>query len=128
MANVVILDLPANTTIMITGLTNAQGWSEQIIVVPAGGPALTWTGTGAQSNQVVGQYTMAPSAGPTQVKVQMQFDPGSGYQPSEVQSVPFSFPQGGLSGYVVGGQDGGGRGSGPAFWNTLVFIYYATGY
>ena len=127
MANgVVILDIPANATIQITGLTNSGFWTQQIIVEPAGGPALTWTGNGTQSNQVVGQYTMAPSAQPTQLKVQMQYNSGSGFQLSQVEFVPFTLP--GLSGFVVGGQDGGGRGAGPAFWNTVVFVYYAPGY
>ena len=127
MANgVVIVNIPANATVQITGFTNSGSWAQQIIVEPAGGPALTWTGNGAQSNKVVGQYTMAKSAKATQLKVQMQYNSGSGFQLSQVESVPFNMP--GLSGYVIGGQDGGGRPNGPAFWNTVVFVYYAPGY
>jgi hypothetical protein len=29
---------------------------------------------------------------------------------------------------VVGGQDGGSRRPGPAFWNTILFVYWAPDY
>ena len=123
----VVLDVPANATIQVTGITNSGGWKEQIEVGPAGGsPPAVWTSTGAQSNKVVGQLTIPKSAAPSQITVAMSYDSGSALQPSTIQSAPFSFQ--GLAGFVVGGQDGGGRPNGPAFWNTVVFIYYAVGY
>ncbi|HEX6085098.1 MAG TPA: hypothetical protein VF266_11270 [Thermoanaerobaculia bacterium] len=123
---IVILDLAVHGTIQITGITNSASWPQQITVEPSGGPAQTWTGTGMQSNSVVGQYTIPESATPTQLKIQMQYDSGSGFQPSQIEFREFQMP--GLSGFVVGGQDGGGRPNGPAYWNTIVFIYFAPPY
>ena len=123
---VIILDLAVHATIQITGITNSGSWPQQITVEPSGGPALVWTGTGAQSNSIVGQYTIPESSTPTQLKIQMEYDPGTGFQPSQIQFQAIDMP--GLGGFVVGGQDGGGRPNGPAYWNTVVFIYFAAGY
>lgn len=124
---VVILPLPQNSSIHITGFTNSGGWSQRIIVAPQVGPVSTWTSTGTQHNAVVGQVSLPPNPTPNlQIKVQMQFDPGGGFQMSSVQVWTYETP--GLAGYVIGGQDGGGRPSGPAFWNTLAFVYWAVGY
>ena len=123
---VIIVPVPQNTTVKVTGFTNSGGWTQQIVVTPLGAPASTWTSTGAQDNRVVGQISLAGSATATSITVQMQFNPGDGFQPSTVKAWASEAP--GLSGYVIGGQDGGGRPSGPAFWNTLVLIYWAVGY
>jgi hypothetical protein len=124
----VVLDFPPNATIRITAITNSGEWTQEIVLsTPDGSPLAAWTGTGGQSNKVVGQLTIPKSAAAAQIKVGMSYSSGSdGPQPSTILSAPFSFQ--GLSGFVVGGQDGGGRPNGPAFWNTMVFIYYAVGY
>jgi hypothetical protein len=124
---VVVVPLPMGSSVKVTGFVNTSGWAQQIIVAPTGGPALTWTGNGTMDNRVVGQVTLAPAkTSDQQLKVQMQYNPGGGYQLSDVRIWVFNEP--GLSGYVIGGQDGGGRPVGPAYWNTMVFVYWAVGY
>ena len=127
MSNSISLPLPANSHIMITGFTNTGGWGEQITIQPPGGQKLIWSSTGPASNKVVGQTSIGPFPQQgSQLTVAMAFNSGRGFQPSAVLADSFNIP--GMSGYVVGGQDGGGRPNGPAYWNTLVLIYWATGY
>ena len=127
MSNSISLPLPANSQIKITGFTNSGGWGEQITIQPPGGQKLTWSSTGPASNKVVGQTSIGPFPQQgSQLTVAMAFDSGHGFQPSAVLADSFNVP--GMSGYVIGGQDGGGRPKGPAYWNTLVLIYWAAGY
>jgi hypothetical protein len=131
MAGSISLPMPANSRIMITGFTNTGGWGEQItIAVTEPSPEQwTWGSTGPQNNHLVGQNTIGPFDNPeVPILVSMAYDDGSGrgYQPSSVEADTFNMD--GLSGYVVGGQDGGGRPNGDAYWNTLVLIYWAAGY
>jgi len=121
------IPLPANSTIRLTGITNSGGWGQQIAFETPDGKLYDWVGTGAQTNQVVGQMLIGPYSTPEQMlTVTMAYDAGSGYQPSQIQADSFNLD--GLSGYVVGGQDGGGRPSGDAYWNTILFVYWAYGY
>jgi hypothetical protein len=70
---------------------------------------------------------IGPYSTPEQMlTVTMNYDAGSGYQPSQIETDSFNMD--GLSGYVVGGQDAGGRPSGDAYWNTILFVYWAEGY
>jgi len=121
------IPLPANSTIRLTGITNSGGWGQQIAFETPDGKLYDWVGTGAQNNQVVGQMEIGPYSTPEQMlTVTMAYDAGSGYQPSTIQADSFNMD--GLSGYVAGGQDGGGRPSGNAYWNTILFVYWAYGY
>ena len=121
------IPLPANSTIRLTGITNSGGWGQQIAFETPDGKLYDWVGTGAQTNQVIGQMLIGPYSTPEQMlTVTMAYDAGSGYQPSQTQTDSFNID--GLSGYVVGGQDGGGRPSGDAYWNTILFVYWAYGY
>ena len=121
------IPLPANSTIRLTGITNSGWWGQQITFETPDGKQIQWTGTGGQNNQVVGQTEIGPYTTPEQMlTVTMANDPGNGYQPSQIQADSFNMD--GLSGYVVGGQDSGGRPSGDAYWNTILFVYWAYGY
>src|SRR2546421_8434060 len=114
MSGSITLPLPANSHIKLTGFTNTGGWGEQITIQPPGGQKLTWSSAGAANNKVIGQSSIGPF--PKQgepLTVTMAFNSGHGFQPSVVQVHAFNHP--GMSGFVVGGQDGGGRPHGPAF-------------
>ena len=91
---------------------------------------MQWTGTGAQSNQIIGTVTLPPYTGPgpmATIQISMEYNPGSGFQPSASQTDSYNFS--GLNGYVVGGQDGGGRKPGePAYHNTIAFVYFSPTY
>ena len=101
------IPLPANSTIRLTGITNSGGWGQQIAFETPDGKLYDWVGTGAQNNQVVGQMEIGPYSTPEQMlTVTMAYDGGNGYQPSTIQADSFNMD--GLSGYVVGGQDGAG--------------------
>src|SRR4051812_30803595 len=83
----VIVPLPPGATVKVTGFVNSGGWAQQIIVGVVGSSPATWTGTGVQDNHVVGQITLAQAKTPgTQLKIQMQYNPGNGYQPSDVRA------------------------------------------
>ena len=121
------IPLPANSTIRLTGMTNSGSWGQQINFETPDDKLYSWTGTGEQTNQVVGQMLIGPYSVPEQMlTVTMAYDAGKGYQPSQVQADAFNMD--GLSGYVVGGQDGGDRPSGDAYWNTILFVYWVYGY
>lgn len=120
--------LPGSSTIRITGITNSGWWTQQITITPPGGAPIVWQGTGGQSNTVIGQTIIGPfSTAEQELTVTMEYDmgDGTGFHPHDVETDVFNMP--GLSGYVVGGQDGGGR-TGPAYWNAVAFIYWAEGY
>jgi hypothetical protein len=127
---VVIVPVPVNTQIRITGLTNSGWWGQRIIVSPqwVQNGLQTWTGTGAQNNKIVGEITYPPCTDPNlaHLKIQMEYDSGGGFQLSQVETAQFQAM--GLGGIVVGGQDGGGRPHGPAFTNTVAFVYFAPKY
>ena len=121
------IPLPANSTIRLTGITNSGGWAQQIAFQTPDGKLYDWTGNGNQNNQVIGQMEIGPYSTSEQVlTVTMAYDAGSGYQPSQIETDSFNMD--GLAGYVVGGQDAGGRPSGDAYWNTILFVYWAEGY
>lgn len=122
------LNLPVNTTVHVVGMTNSGSWRQDIITdVTGGGFNLQfWPGLGFQSNQFVGQRTIPASPNPRQLVVQMLHDRGLGAQASDMRAIYFNL--GGLAGYIIGGQDSGGRPRGPAFWNTVAFVYFAFGY
>ena len=121
------IPLPANSTIRLTGFTNTGGWAEKISFVTPEGKEYDWSSNGSQTNAVVGQMTIGPYSSPEQMlTVTMAFNAGQGYQPSQIEADSYNMD--GLSGYVVGGQDGGGRPSGDAYWNTLLLVYWAEGY
>ena len=123
----VSVPLPTKANIKITGFTNTGGWGEQITITAPGAAPIVWTSNGAQDNHLVGQTKVAPlSQEGQQLNVAMAFNPGPGWKPSAVTIFAYNEP--GLSGYLIGGQDGGGRPSGPAYWNTLVLVYWAEGY
>src|SRR5262249_25110127 len=127
MSGKVTVPLPPNSTIQVSGFTNSGGWGQQITIQPPGQGLVTWTGSGGQSNHQVGQLTIPhQSQAENPLIVTMAYNPGSGWQPSDIRV--FAYELQGLAGYVVGGQDGGGRPSGPAYWNTVVFIYWCVGY
>lgn len=121
--------LPPNSTIRISGLTNSGSWTQQITVTPpGGGAAIVWQGTGGQGNQVIGQVVIGPyPTAEQELTISMAYDmgDGTGFHPHDVKTDVFNMA--GLSGYVIGGQDGGGR-VGPAYWNAIAFIYWAEGY
>jgi hypothetical protein len=125
MPNTVTISVPDNSSVKIDGFTNSASWTQQITVSPSCQASIVWTGTGAQDNKLVGQLTVPPGVNKT-VTIAMAFNSGSGFVPSAVVSTPFEAP--GIAGYVIGGQDAGGRPSGPASWNTVAFIYWAKGY
>jgi len=125
--NKIQVPLPANATIRVNGITNSGGWSQQIIFETPDKKVYTWQGTGNQNNQVIGQMEIGPyTTGGQVLNVAMNYDSGKGFQPSQVKVDSFNMD--GLSGYIVGGQDGGGRPSGDAYWNTILFVYWAEGY
>ena len=127
MANPLTFPLPASSTIKVTGFTNSGWWPQRIVLTLPNGQNVTWSGTGAQDNSVVGSIDLAPlpDADGT-IAIAMEYDAGQGFQPSAMGSVAYEMD--GLYGFVVGGQDAGGRGAGQAFWNTVVFVYWANGY
>src|SRR5262249_2309091 len=121
------IPLPANSNIRLTGLTNPGGWGEQIALTTPDGKPYLWSAKGIQNNRVIGQLDIGPySTAEQMLTVTMNYDPGTGVQPSQMETDAFNMV--GLAGYVVGGQDGGGRPSGPAFWNAILFVYWAPGY
>ena len=121
------IPLPGNSTIRLTGITNSGGWGQQIAFETPDGKLYDWTGSGDQNNTVVGQMEIGPySTAEQMLTVTMAYDAGSGYQPSQTETDSFNMD--GLSGYVVGGQDAGGRPAGNAYWNTILFVYWAYGY
>lgn len=129
-AGTVTLPVPANTTINVVGCTNA-GWVERMVVTSNGttppSPGWTWSSPGNAKNQVVGNGQILPTAGVTSLTVQMSYSSnGSTFLPSQVEAVGFQAP--GLAGFVVGGQDGGGRPNGPAYGNTVLWVYWTPGY
>jgi hypothetical protein len=89
------------------------------------GSPVEWTGTGEQDNKVIGQLTLAKSPQDRTLKVKMSYENG-GWKGSDVVVTFFELP--GLSCFTVGGQDGGGRPDGPAYWNTVLFVYWAKNY
>ncbi len=123
----VTLPLPTGTTVKVVGITNSAWWPQMIILETSSGQTVNWTGVGAQDNHLVGQVTLPPSpdTGET-LKVWMQYDAGEGWRTSAVKVDSYNMD--GLEGYVVGGQDGGGRPDGGAYWNTLALVYWAPGY
>ncbi|HZS48147.1 MAG TPA: hypothetical protein VFC63_23970 [Blastocatellia bacterium] len=128
MAGKVSVPLPPNSTIQVSGFTNSGGWGQQIAVKPPSGQQpVVWTGTGGQNNHLVGQITIPKqSQAQDPLEIAMSYNPGKGWQPSAIEIFSYEMP--GIKGYVIGGQDGGGRPNGPAFWNTVVFIYWCVGY
>ena len=121
------IPLPANSSIRLTGLTNSGGWGQQIAFTTPDGKLYDWTGTGNQNNTVIGQMNIGPYKTAEQMlTVTMSYDAGKGYQPSQIQ--PDRVNMDGLSGYIVGGQDAGGRPNGNAYWNTVLLVYWAYGY
>lgn len=127
--NTVTLQLPANSRIHLTGFVNTSGWWQQIDI-EVRGETITWRGGGPEEklSEVIGQRMLGAYGTAVEVKIRMSYDPpGGGVKPSEMRMAPFGFP--GLNGYVVGAQDAGGRVDGrPAFWNTILFVYWAEGY
>jgi len=127
MAGKVTVPLPPGSTIQISGFTNSGGWGQQIALEPPGGNLVVWTGTGNQNNHLVGQISIPQQKqAENPLVVAMSYDAGKGWQPSDIQI--FAYETSGIKGYVIGGQDGGGRPYGPAYWNTVVFIYWCVGY
>jgi hypothetical protein len=126
MSGSITLPLPANSHVKMTGFTNTGGWGEQITIQPPGGQKLTWSSTGPTNDKVIGQSNIGPFPKPNELVVTMAYNSGHGFQASAIEAHAFNHP--GLSGYVVGGQDGGGRPHGPAFTNTVLLVYWATGY
>jgi hypothetical protein len=121
------IPLPANSTIRLTGITNSGSWAQQIAFQTPDGKPVSWTGNGNQNNKVIGQLVIGPySTSGQMLTVTMAYNAGSGFQPSQIKTDSFNLD--GLSGYIVGGQDGGGRPSGDAYWNTILFVYWAYGY
>ena len=121
------IPLPANSTIRLTGLTNSGNWAQQIAFTTPDGKLYTWTGNGGQNNKVIGQMDIGPyKTAEGVLTVAMAYNAGNGFQPSQVETDSFNMD--GLAGYVVGGQDAGGRPSGDAYWNTILFVYWAYGY
>src|SRR5262252_9662124 len=107
------IPLPANSTIRLTGITNSGSWAQQIAFQTPDGKPFNWVGNGNQNNKVIGQLVIGPYSTPEQMlTVTMAYNAGSGFQPSQIETDSFNMD--GLSGYVVGGQDGGGRPSGDA--------------
>lgn len=125
--NSVTIPMPANSHIYITGFTNSGWWGQQITVQLPNAQPIVWTGSGAQSNDMVGQCEAGPFTQQEQeITISMAHDEGNGWVPSTAVAFAYNMP--GLSGYVIGGYDGGGRPSGPAFWNTVAFVYWAESY
>jgi hypothetical protein len=125
----VTIPVPENTHVSVVGITNSGSWAQRISVTPSWGGGVLWTGKGAQTNDVVGSTTFPPFSGrpDATITVTMAYDPGSGFQPSAVETDGFNLP--GLDGYVVGGQDGGGRRPNePAYHNTVAFVYFSPTY
>jgi len=121
------IPLPANSSIRLTGLTNSGGWGQQIAFTTPDGKPFLWSAKGVQNNMVIGQLVIGPYKTEGQLlTVTMHYDPGTGVQQSQMETDAFNMV--GLGGYVVGGQDGGGRPFGQAFWNTILFVYWAPGY
>ncbi|MFZ5989235.1 MAG: hypothetical protein ACOYWZ_19245 [Bacillota bacterium] len=118
--------VPSNSRVRIVGITNSGSWSQEIHVQPLGKEMINWMGTGSQVNNVVGTYVTDPSSEASSITVDMYYNDGSGKKPSNMVVTKFDAP--GLEGYVIGGQDAGGRPAGPAFWNTMALIYWAKGY
>ncbi|TWB52776.1 hypothetical protein [Nitrospirillum viridazoti] len=125
MYNTATFPVPDGTTIKINGFTNSAYWAQRIVIEVTGQAPITWNGTGAQNNKLVGQAVIPPGNG-RQVSITMSYDPGGGFAPSTVVKIPFDDPS--LTGFVIGGQDAGGRPNGPASWNTVAFVYWAKGY
>lgn len=126
----VTIPVPANTTIAIVGITNSGSWSQQIAVKPSWTGGATWTGRGLQTNQVVGTINLPPYTGPgpdATIQISMAYDAGGGFAPSAVETDSYNLS--GLDGYVIGGQDGGGRKpNAPAYHNTIAFVYFSPTY
>lgn len=124
----ITVELPANSRIFVTGMINTSGWRQQITVEPAGHAALVWNGGDGPEflNHVIGQVVLPRFATASQMTVRLAHDSGSGMRGSTIRRASFTLP--GLDGYVIGGQDSGGRPTGPAFWNTVVLIYWAKNY
>ncbi|HEX3550357.1 MAG TPA: hypothetical protein VHT53_08280 [Candidatus Elarobacter sp.] len=126
----ITIPVPANTTVGIVGITNSGGWSQQITVAPSWTGGATWTGTGNQANQIIGTMNLPPytGSGPdATIQISMAYNEGGGFVPSAVETDSFDLP--GLDGYVVGGQDGGGRKPDePAYHNTVAFVYFSPTY
>lgn len=125
------IPVPPHTAVRLSGFTNSGSWGQQIRILLPGGEPVVWESAGPQDNHLVGQYTMAPYAAESEnaiehLEIDMAYDDGSGWKPSEMQA--FSYGMKGLQGMVVGGQDAGGRPSGPAYHNTIVFLYFAPKY
>jgi hypothetical protein len=122
----ITIPIPSKSNIRITGLTNSSWWKQRITVTPKGQPQIEWIGTGEQINKVIGQCVLPAKPEESSIEVAMSFDRGKGWESPEIQKHYFELP--GLAGWVIGGQDAAGRPNGPAYWNTLVFIYWAKGY
>lgn len=126
----VTIPVPANTHVSIVGITNSGYWAQRISVTPSWTGGAQWTGTGGQTNKLVGSITLAPYTGPepvASIQIAMAYDPGGGFQPSAIETDSYNLA--GLDGYVVGGQDGGGRKpDAPAYHNTIAFVYFSPTY
>lgn len=114
------------TRVKIVGLANSGWWGERIRIELPSGEVLNWESSGTAENKVVGTVTVPPGTGSIKVTMFHQ-PPGEDWQPSSVKSFPFGGPAAGLNGVVVG-SEAGGRDMGPAYWNTLAFIYWAPNY
>lgn len=119
------LPLPTGATVKAVGITNSAWAPQSITMETSSGQRVSWTGVGAQDNHVVGQVTFpaSPDAGET-VKVWMQHDAGEGWRPSAIKVDRYGTD--GLTGYVVGGREGG-AGEAGAYWNTVVLLYWPSG-
>lgn len=116
------LSLPANSQIKVIGITNSGMWTQRIVV-----NGTKWTGTGSQNNNIVGTCVLEPDANTRSISIDMAYsENGNTFLPSAMILEPFSAP--GLEGYVVGGQDGGERSKGPAYWNTMTLVYWSKNY
>lgn len=125
----VSIPVPAKTSVSIVGITNSGGWSQQITVKPSWTGGATWTGRGNQTNQIIGSLTLPPftGSGPdAMIQISMAYDSGGGFHASQIETDSFNLP--GLDGYVIGGQDAGGRPHGPAYHNTVAFVYFSPTY
>jgi hypothetical protein len=125
----VTIPVPEKTHVSVVGITNSGGWSQRISVTPSWAGGVQWTGTGVQTNAVIGSTTFPPFTGrpDATITVTMAYDAGRGFQPSAVETYFFVLP--GLDGYVIGGQDGGGRRpDAPAYHNTIAFVYFSPTY
>ncbi|MDE1150710.1 MAG: hypothetical protein PW843_29525 [Azospirillaceae bacterium] len=124
MFNTATFTVPANTNIHIDGFFSA-GWVQQIVVESPAGKQ-TWTSTANSNNTLAGQIQFKTGNAEATVSVQMSYMLQGDYAPSTVVKIPLTDPA--LQGYVIGGQDGGPRPTGPAAINTVVLAFWAAKY